>query len=49
MLTNSAILRVTGLLLIDNEIGQSILRDIRPSFALSQFTYSCVTLFRYRT
>ena len=44
---HSTFLRVTGLLLINNEIGQSILRTYTAlwrSFAPAQFRYSCATL-----
>ena len=47
-LIHSAFLRVTGLLLMNYEIGQSIERTTDffwTSFALAQFTYSCVTFF----
>jgi len=48
MLTHSAFLRVTWMLLINNKIRQSVLRTytaLWPSFALAQFMCSCVTFF----
>jgi len=48
MLTHSAFLLVTELLLMNNEIGQSILRTytaLWTSFARAQFKYSSVAFF----